>query len=173
MPWDNETSAQSSTTSNGSHNFPRAVAHGPLKYQEHHLRPLYQAINNTYGVTAVICHQQDDPTSLPCGSQSQLTAVPVSLSHLHLSTNVWLTSTWHQCRLLDIALTMNLPDIKPAWNNDKEVMQLFLQAGFQDQDLQWLKHCCLFLQEFDLLDICTGGGTMIDHKCFEGKNYFY
>jgi len=81
----------------------------------------------------------------------------------------WLTSSWTHSRKLDIAITMDIQDIGPLKQNDKELMKIFIQAGFRGTDLQVLNQCRMYLQVTYLSEICSRLGIAIDKNWWDGQ----
>ncbi len=48
-------------------------------------------------------------------------------------------------------------------------MWIFLQAGFWNKELHSLNHCQIYLKIMFVSDICTGMGTTIDQRKWEGS----
>jgi len=80
----------------------------------------------------------------------------------------WLMSSWNQSRIVDIAITTDIQDVRPLKQNDKELMWIFIQGGFQGNDLQTLNRCRMYLQVIYLSKICIGSSTAIEKSWWDG-----
>jgi len=64
---------------------------------------------------------------------------------------------------------MDIKDFEQPWQNDKELMKMFLQHGVSSQDLASLNCCRMYLQAVYLSDICNAAGTVVDAHFWEGQ----
>jgi len=89
--------------------------------------------------------------------------------HLHpCVTTTWFSQCWYYCVQWGIEISTDLPDLVPQRIHDRELMAIFLQAGFCMEELAMLNHCQMFLNVIFLSDICNGLGTTINNQFWEG-----
>jgi len=81
----------------------------------------------------------------------------------------WVSQCWVHCIQCGINILMDLPDLWPQREQDKELMHIFADRGFHKMELAILNHCWMFLQVIFLSNICKGSGSKITQQYWLGK----
>jgi len=64
---------------------------------------------------------------------------------------------------------MDIKDFKAPRTHDKEIMRVFLQAGFWKTELQILNKCRMSFKAIYVSDICNGSSMEIEQQYWEGN----
>ena len=86
----------------------------------------------------------------------------------HLVTDSWVTRVWHELSDLGIHLAYQGPDLTTLREEDQFLIQGFVDAGFQGDDLRWLNWCRIYLNVCTLADIASADGTEITREAWMG-----
>ena len=62
-------------------------------------------------------------------------------------------------------------DVETQRQDDQFLIQAFLDAGFEGEDLKWLNWCRLYLRAVTLSDICTADGQFITKEAWMGRRH--
>ncbi len=93
--------------------------------------------------------------------------MPISI-HDYVTLS-WFTTTWYQCRLVEIEISNNVRDFETPRQVDIELMQIFLKHSLHGYKLASMNRCQMFLKATYLSDICTGDGTAINPQYWDGQ----
>jgi len=160
-------------------NFPRAVAHGPIRYQGLNLPNLHMEQLIAHITTLLkfgpLC---DDPTGLLIRSCGELLRLEAGVNgplfqispHLHVClTGTWFSQCWHHCVQRGISLQEDLQDFHIRRYRDQTLMNRFITTGYRDSDLAALNQCRMHLHVIFLSDICNGHGMAIEPQFWMGN----
>ena len=84
-------------------------------------------------------------------------------------TESWIESTWKFMSENGIQLKDETPEISLARENDKILMEVFIENGYKGTELRRLNSCRLHLQSTTLADITSGDGRYITKDAWEVK----
>ena len=85
------------------------------------------------------------------------------------ATDCWLKTVWKYCREHHIQIDDPTPDLKLKRDNDKFLMQAFVDSRkFSKTELRQLNVCRCFLKAVSLSDICTADGRDITEEAKAG-----
>jgi len=162
-----------------NHNFPRAVAHGPVAYQGLNLPDLYikQMISHILTILK-FGNLFDDPTEVliwVCGELLQLAVGmcgPLFSMSPYLqvcTTDSWFSQYWLFCIQRGIFIDDNIKDFIKPRETDQTIMEIFLRSGYREMELAALNQCRMFLHVIFISDITNGQGTTIDTQYWSGS----
>ena len=80
-----------------------------------------------------------------------------------LATPTWITSIWERCQQMELTFHLCYDSLQFPWENDTEIITLFLQHGVSGMTLQQMNRCRLALNVIFLSDIVTAGGRRLEH----------
>lgn len=161
--------------------FPRAVVYGPIKYQglgvphpyglqvSRHLDSLLRHSANKTGtwsrINAVLeAHQLETGTSFSLFQQSyENTAI--------LATDTWLKRVWYKLENLDIHLEFETQELEFCRDNDRLLMDVFIDLEVDQQTLLWLNWCRQYLHATTLSDIVSADGKTITPEAWNGLEW--
>ena len=159
--------------------FPRDVLFGPTLYdglgvlhpfdfQElEHLETLLRCGNND-STTGKLLRMSWEALKLEMGMPDSLTDLDYKLFE-SWATDCWLKTVWKYCWERDIQIEDPTPDLKLRRENDKFLMQAFVQSKkFSKGDLRKLNVCRCYLQAVSLADICSADGKDITPEAMDG-----
>ena len=156
---------------------PRAVVHGPTKYQGLGIPDLYleQGIAHIEQI-AKHCHTTSSITGqLLCASIQELkveVGCPGSLFSIdfaqfgHLATDSWVKHTWQFLCESEITLLEQSPHLATRRVHDQFLIPLFQAAGFAKGQLQQINCCRLYMRVTTLSDLTDGSGQAVAHRHF-------
>ena len=84
-------------------------------------------------------------------------------------TNCWLKSVWRYCRDYEIELETDLELLEPARPNDRNLMETFVDARYDAEDLRKLCCCKNWLGVNYLSEITTADGLAVLREAYEGE----
>jgi len=159
--------------------FPCAVVHGPRSHQGHeipnlfmeqicaHIATLLQFGFQQHDPTGHLLHVNAEAFQLEAGLAGKIFSMPISI-HDYMTPS-WFTTTWYQCRLLEIETSNNVQDFETPRQGDTELVQIFLKHGLYGYKLASMNQCQMFLKATYLSDICTRDGMAIDPQYWDGQ----
>jgi len=159
-------------------NMPQAVVHGPSIYQGlnipnyseqmiAHIQTLVKFGQHTTDVTGFLVRACGELLRLELGIGGPI----FQISH-HLVpcvTPTWLSQCWLFCVQRGIEIRTDIYDFQPNQRSDREIMHIFLSAGFRTDELATLNRCRMYLRVIFLSDICNGTGTAVDNQFWVGE----
>jgi len=77
-------------------------------------------------------------------------------------TPTWVTQTWESCQKHRIQVLGNHGDYSLPRQQDVELMQLFIRAGYWTTDLNTLNRCRMYSRVIFLSDICEAMGNKME-----------
>ena len=86
----------------------------------------------------------------------------------HLAMEGWMKFTWKALCGSPLSLKGPALDVPPARVHDCHLMDVFVNSGYEREDLETFNSCRLYLRAHRLSDICTADRTSIHAKCWEG-----
>jgi len=149
--------------------FPRALVHGPLQYGGLDIPHLFmeQLIAHTHTIlqygptksdpTGYLLHTTGEAMWLEVGYTGELLMAPLCLADN--ITNLWIKHVWISTQESRVTLLMDFTEISLHWHGDIELMQLFVQSGWQQPKLLVLNQCRMYLKVFMLSEIVCGART--------------
>ncbi len=129
---------------------PWAVVHGPRIYQGLNIPDLYLEQMLIHIQTVKFSQHTTDATGILVRACSELLRLELGIggplfqiSHHFFPcvTPTWLSQCWIYCVQQGIEIGTDIYNFQPHCINDKEVMNIFLSAGFRSNELATLNHC--------------------------------
>ena len=159
---------------------PRKLVYGPVAYQGlgiHHpywtqlIRHL-QTILFHWDRPTPTCDLIEDNMELVqtyVGSDQNFWELPFPL-YGPLAPEGWVKSTWEALSQTPLTLT-GPPLAQPKLRQgDHHLMDVFLSMNPNDDELQTLQDCSLYLRVFSLAEISNAAGTALSREAWEGKH---
>jgi len=119
-----------------------------------------------------------DPTGFLISSSCELLRLEAGVSgplfrispHLRIClTDTWVSHCWYQCVQRGIDIREDIYDFPERRGKDQSLMDLFLSAGYRENELATLNQCRLHLKVIFLSDICNAQGTAIETQFWTGS----
>jgi len=158
---------------------PISCVHGPLCYQGLDVPNLYTE-QTTARLQALLQYgpQADDlmgslirytaeAFQMEAGVTGLIFEAPIAIEPA--ITNSWIKECWLDMQHYDIHITEDIPDFTVPRAGDKELMRVFVTAGFCNEEIASLNRCRLFCHVIFISDICTGAGEKVDSRWLQGK----
>jgi len=157
----------------------RAVVHGPVRYQGLEIPNLYteQMVARIttllqYGphgddVTGSLLRFNAEAFRLELGIMGQVFEAPAALAPG--ITDSWIKASWLDMVNHNIHITADIPDFQTPREGDKEIMRVFLRAGFGTEEIASLNRCRMYSRVIFTSDICTGAGDQVDPRWLHGQ----
>ena len=159
--------------------FPKPLRHGTTKNLGLHIPCMYltQGIlkimkymsfissPSILGQMLRLCEQN---IKLELGLSGNLYTTPYATTHF-LTTTSWIKQLWKFTSEHNILLQDHSPNLKPATNTDKTLMEIFLDNSFKPWELRAINKCRKYLKVITVGDIITGNGLYISPNISKGK----
>ena len=159
--------------------FPRVVVFAPLKYQGlgiphpfalqvfHHLSVLMRhSANRTktgqYLEANLQSHQLETGTSFPL-LQQQPTNTGI------LASATWIKRVWIELDALGIRVEISSPSLSLHCAKDRLLMDIFIDALVDQEDLLWLNWCRQYLHVTTLSELATADGRSLTAAALAGE----
>ncbi|CAJ1969840.1 unnamed protein product [Cylindrotheca closterium] len=159
--------------------FPRVVVFVPLKYQGlgiphpfalqvfHHLSVLmrhsaHRTKTGQYLEANLQSHQLETGTSCPLLQQE-----PTNTGIL--ASETWLKRVWIELDSLGIRVKISSPPLSLHCTNDRLLMDIFIDALVDQEDLLWLIWCRQYLQVTTLSELTTADGCSLTAASLAGQ----
>ena len=85
-----------------------------------------------------------------------------------LASDTWVKRCWKQLEELDIFVACDTPIPATRCSGDSLLMEIFMEAEVNQDDLLWLNWCRLYLQVVTVSDLLTANGRAIRRSIWRG-----
>lgn len=133
----------------------------------YHLDRLIRYAKSMHLTGQLIRHSLEN-LRLELGCNGQLFDLPYNTLS-RIATDTWLTHTWKFISQYNLQLSLQVPDIPLQREFDSLLIPMFMAKGFQNEELQQLNRCRIFLKVTTLSDITCGFGEMITQEAWNGR----
>jgi len=151
--------------------FPRAIVHGPWQWGGLNIPNIYteQLISHVHlilkfggwleEITGSLLQASWEALQLEAGLAGNIFTYPEAVQDY--MTTTWLSQTWAACQKANIQIISQDTTFTPKRNNDVKLMRVFIQQGYQKNDLKCLNQCWMYMQSVYLSDICMVSRDML------------
>jgi hypothetical protein len=159
--------------------FPRDILYGPTKVQgfgvihpwyHQQLLHLIALLKHTqqHTMTGQLLSTSYEQLRLEMGTPGFITDTPFQIVKSAI-THTWITDLWNFLDRFQIKIQDNVGQLRLQRQNDKFIMEEFIKANVDGNELKQLNECRMFLNVVTLSDIATADGSEITINAWEGQ----
>ena len=161
--------------------FPRSVVYAPVAFQGlgvtnlwdfQFCRHIQDILDQTWRNTPTghLLQANLEAAKLEAGVYWYLFDNPINITWFN-TTASWIIKTYRYCQFQEIVFEEPGEILRPQCEGDRSLMELFVTAGYDEEELKALNRCRLYSRVISLSEMASGSGISLPPCWFHHERY--